>query len=174
MTTYIVISQTYLDIMDMLKQITAVIAHRQVKGAVEAALLLTQPTHLMVPWSTYDTQYSGAALHCQIKARVCSSMHEYRARLMWQRIFSNMPLMSSIQSHLSRLHGIATSVLWSQWWSFTFLKIDIILPESTCLIISLLFHNNLHLSGIKYVKITTGTSLRIFVFTSESNWLFFS
>lgn len=40
----------------MFKQIPTVIAHRQVKGAVEAALLLTQDTHLMVPWITYDTQ----------------------------------------------------------------------------------------------------------------------
>ena len=47
----------------MFKQIATVIAHGQVEGAVEAALLLTQLTHLMVPWSTDDTQYSGAALH---------------------------------------------------------------------------------------------------------------
>lgn len=33
----------------MFKQITPVVADRQVKRAVEAVLLLTQPTHLMVP-----------------------------------------------------------------------------------------------------------------------------
>lgn len=34
---------------DMFKQITTVIAHRKVKGTVEATLLLTQKAHLMVP-----------------------------------------------------------------------------------------------------------------------------
>lgn len=52
-----VISQkTHLDVLDVFKEVAAVIAHRQVKRAVEAALLLTQPTHLMVPWRTDDTR----------------------------------------------------------------------------------------------------------------------
>lgn len=40
--------KTHLDMVDVFKQIATVIAHREVKGAVEAALLLTQATHLMV------------------------------------------------------------------------------------------------------------------------------
>lgn len=39
---------THLDMVDVFKQIATVIAHREVKGAVKAALLLTQATHLMV------------------------------------------------------------------------------------------------------------------------------
>jgi len=38
-----------LDEVDVLEQVAAVVAHGQVEGAVEAALLLTQPTHLVVP-----------------------------------------------------------------------------------------------------------------------------
>lgn len=56
------ISKTHLNIVDMFKQISPVITHRQVIGAVETALLLTQTTHLMIPWRTYETQESGVAL----------------------------------------------------------------------------------------------------------------
>lgn len=42
--------------MDVLKQIAAVVAHREVKGAVEAPLLLAQSAHLMVPCSRSDTK----------------------------------------------------------------------------------------------------------------------
>lgn len=42
--------------MDVFEQITAVVAHGEVKGAVEALLLLTKAAHLMVPCSTKDTQ----------------------------------------------------------------------------------------------------------------------
>lgn len=69
--------KTHLDIMDMFKQITAMITDRQVKGAVEAALLLTQPTHLMVPWSKQDIQYSGADfLSLPDQGTICRNVFE--------------------------------------------------------------------------------------------------
>lgn len=47
--SYLKYLNAHLDIVDLFKQITTVIAHREVKGAVEATLLLTQEAHLMVP-----------------------------------------------------------------------------------------------------------------------------
>lgn len=48
--------KTDLDMMDVFKQVTTVVAHREVEGAVEAPLLLTQSAHLMVPCSINDTK----------------------------------------------------------------------------------------------------------------------
>lgn len=42
--------------MDVFKKIATVVAHREVEGAVEAPLLLTQSAHLMVPCSVNDTR----------------------------------------------------------------------------------------------------------------------
>ena len=47
---------THLHIVDVFKQVAAVIAHREVKWTEEAALLLAEATHLMVSWRQKHTE----------------------------------------------------------------------------------------------------------------------
>lgn len=79
--------------MDVFKQIATVVAHWEVEGAVEAALLLTQAAHLMVPCSINDTRTNLSVSIWQSRLTSWQLMMEVLKKKSFQ--VGNVPNMSS-------------------------------------------------------------------------------